>query len=152
MHIPQPHVTQVRSDYRSRDRRLEPQEAALRGPGPAGLRGEAPHRYCYRGANAAPRLTCYLTSYIDVRRHTYKYIYIYGDLGRLASEVKLGLYTIFFLCFDTRINGIFCAPTLCLGTPPHPAIAHSIAQYNNSHLAPRYCNIYHTILAVAISC
>jgi len=29
-----------------------------------------------------------------------------------------------------RINPILCVRTLCLGTPPHPVIAHTIAQYN----------------------
>jgi len=32
--------------------------------------------------------------------------------------------------FCARINTILCAPTLCLGTPPPPVIAHTIAQYN----------------------
>jgi len=58
-----------------------------------------------------------------------------------------------FLGLWARINTILCAPTLCLGTPTHPVIARTIAQYNAPPPpTPRYCNIYHTILAVAISC
>jgi len=58
---------------------------------------------------------------------------------------------VLFLGLCARINTIRCAPTLCLGTPPHPVIARTIAQYKVSPPTPRYCNIYHTILALAIS-
>jgi len=37
---------------------------------------------------------------------------------------------VWFMGFCARINTILCAPTLCLVTPPHPVIAHTIAQYN----------------------
>jgi len=40
--------------------------------------------------------------------------------------------TVLFLGLCARINTILCAPTLCLGTPPHPVIAHTIAQSNVS--------------------
>jgi len=45
---------------------------------------------------------------------------------------------VLFLGFCARINTILCAPTLCLGTPPHPVIARIIAQYN---VPPRPLNI-----------
>jgi len=35
-----------------------------------------------------------------------------------------------------RINTILCAPTLCVGTPPHPVTARTIAQYNISPRPP----------------
>ena len=38
--------------------------------------------------------------------------------------------------FCARINTIICAPTLCLGTPPHPVIARTIAHYNVSPRPP----------------
>jgi len=38
--------------------------------------------------------------------------------------------------FCARIDTILCAPTLCLGTPPHPVIARTIAQYNVSPRPP----------------
>jgi len=37
---------------------------------------------------------------------------------------------VLFLGLCARINTILCAPTLCLGTPPHPVIAQTIAQYS----------------------
>jgi len=60
-----------------------------------------------------------------------------------------------FVC--ARISTILCAPTLCLclGTPPHPIIAHSPTVLRNIMFPtdpPYNCNIYHTISAAAISC
>jgi len=43
---------------------------------------------------------------------------------------------VLFLGFCARINTILCAPTLCLGTPPHPVIARTIAQYTVSPRPP----------------
>jgi len=43
---------------------------------------------------------------------------------------------VLFMGFCARINTIICAPTLCLGTPPHPVIARTIAQYNVSPRPP----------------
>jgi len=65
----------------------------------------------------------------------------------------VGLYNrwILFLGLCARISTIMCAPTLCFGTSPSVS-AHTIAQYNASPRPPRYCNIYHTILVMAISC
>ena len=50
-----------------------------------------------------------------------------------------------------RINDILCKYSLCLGTPsllyrPHDCAIHY------SPPTPLYCNIYHTVLAMAISC
>jgi len=51
--------------------------------------------------------------------------------------MRLGLYKIcFFMGFCARINTIFFSPTLCLGTPPNPIIAYTIAQYNIPPRAP----------------
>jgi len=43
---------------------------------------------------------------------------------------------VLLLGFCARINTILCAPTLCLGTPPHPVIARTIVQYNVSPRPP----------------
>jgi len=43
---------------------------------------------------------------------------------------------VLFLGLCARTNTIICAPTLCLGTPPHPVIAHTIAHYNVSPRPP----------------
>ena len=43
---------------------------------------------------------------------------------------------VLFLGLRARINTILCAPTLCLGTPNPPVIAHTTAQYNVSPRQP----------------
>ena len=43
---------------------------------------------------------------------------------------------VLFLGLCAQINTHLCAPTLCLGTPPHPVIAHTIAQYDVSLCPP----------------
>jgi len=55
---------------------------------------------------------------------------------------------VLFLGLGARINSILCTPTPCLGTPPPP----SSPTLCDVSPAPRYRNIYHTILAMAISC
>jgi len=43
---------------------------------------------------------------------------------------------VLFMGLYARINTFLCAPTLCLGTPPNPVIAHTIAQYYFPPRAP----------------
>ena len=43
---------------------------------------------------------------------------------------------VMFLDLCARIQTILCVRTLCLGTQPHPVIAHTIAQYNGSPRPP----------------
>jgi len=55
-------------------------------------------------------------------------------------QLEIGLYKILFCPWAfrviTRINTILCPPTLCLGTPPPPVVAHTIAQYNGPPRLP----------------
>jgi len=55
----------------------------------------------------------------------YVYTYLYS---RVASWPIQDI--VLCMGFFARINTILCAPTLCLGIPPHPVIARTIAQYN----------------------
>ena len=57
------------------------------------------------------------------------YMYIYYVYWPI-QEIVL------FRGFYARINTILCAPTLYLGTPPHPVISRTIAQHNVSPRPP----------------
>ena len=79
------------------------------------------------------------------------YIYIYTSIY-LYIYLYIYIYIYIFRGFCTRINTILCTHTPCLGTSPLPVIAHTIGQIYSSPPTPLYCNIYHTILVVTISC
>jgi len=53
---------------------------------------------------------------------------------------------------ESRINDILCKDFPWLGTLLPPFIANTIAQYMSPSRRPLFCNIYHTILVLAISC
>ena len=72
--------------------------------------------------------------------------------ANLLVRVWLIQDIVLFLGFCARINTILCAPTLCLGIPPHPRHRpHYCATYYTPP-SPLYCNICHIILVMAISC
>jgi len=54
--------------------------------------------------------------------------------AQMRDAVAWPIQEIFlFLGLCARINTILCARTFCSGSPPHPLIAHTIAQY---HVSP----------------
>jgi len=55
-------------------------------------------------------------------------------MGRIRTWPIQDIVLCLGLC--ARINTILCAPTLCLGTPPHTVTARTIAQYNVSPRPP----------------
>ena len=64
-----------------------------------------------------------------------------------------GLYKMLFCLWACVHESIlFSAHPPLVEAPDLPIIAHTIAQYHVSPPTPRYCNIYHTILAMTISC
>jgi len=78
--------------------------------------------------------------------------YVPYDVRRTTWPIQ---DSVLFLGLCARINTIlFLGPTLCLGTPPHPVIAHTIAQYNVSPrqrvLAfTRYCKCQYCVVSIA---
>jgi len=57
-----------------------------------------------------------------------------GARLRDETEARFGIYKILFrfwaFVHESILFTILCAPTFCLGTPPHPVIAHTIVQSN----------------------
>jgi len=76
--------------------------------------------------------------------------------GDLPWASRVGLYKIqdivLLLGLCARINTILCAPTLCLGTHPTQSSPKRLRNTRFPPRPPRYCNIYHTILAMVILC
>jgi len=87
-------------------------------------------------------------------------IYVYIDdtsfrypVGSFGVLLTLDLYKMFLVrSFCARISTVICKLPFCLGTPPLPVIARTMCAIDGFRPTPLYCNIYHTILIMAILC
>jgi len=69
---------------------------------------------------------------------------------RLPLRIWPLQYIVMWLGFCARINTILCTHTLCLDPPPRHRPHYCAIQCFPP--TPRYCNIYHTLLVMAILC
>jgi len=125
------------------------------------------HIYFYRDISIS--ISIYLSIYLSIHLHISisrfesksisqsinlsVYLYIYELIRFRCGETRVGLYTILFCLWVCVHESILFSAHLPFVQAPNPSvIAHTITQCNVSPRPRRYCNIYHTILAVTILC